>query len=276
MASRFAERAKKRKPRKLPRAARLALTPKPPAAAMLRYSLALRQLAAMFASLVRAKIKPADYARQDALEIRLDTPDGGDALSGIRVAITREARSSRLGKTITDVGKRAVAHNQGEFKRLGIRLRDSEPDLADLIKGWRESNLDRIVSLFSDEIDRLRTILEEGENRRVESLANHIEERLEVTRSKAELLARDQTLTLNAQINQHRQQAAGIEKYIWSTSNDERVRESHEEMDGEVCSWSDPPLVDDEHVHPGDPINCRCVATPILPELEESDGENAE
>lgn len=102
----------------------------------------------------------------------------------------------------------------------------------------------------------------------VEEVRKKIEERLGVVRSRAELIARDQTLKLYGQIQQARQTAAGIEEYTWSTSEDERVRAAHEHLEGTTQRWDDPPVVDPKtgrKAHPGGDFQCRCAAIPILP-----------
>ncbi len=43
-------------------------------------------------------------------------------------------------------------------------------------------------------------------------------------------------------------------------AGDERVRPSHEALDGTRQRWDDPPA----EGHPGEPINCRCIAEPVL------------
>lgn len=83
----------------------------------------------------------------------------------------------------------------------------------------------------------------------------------DVTESRARLIARDQASKLNASFNQVRQTQVGIEKYEWSTSGDERVRETHRENDGKIFFWNNPPA---ETGHPGEDINCRCVAIPVF------------
>ena len=45
-------------------------------------------------------------------------------------------------------------------------------------------------------------------------------------------------------------------KYIWRTVGDNRVREEHAALDGEVREWNDSP-------DPGKEFNCRCWAEPI-------------
>jgi SPP1 gp7 family putative phage head morphogenesis protein len=90
----------------------------------------------------------------------------------------------------------------------------------------------------------------------------------EITENRAKLIARDQTAKMNSSFNQVRQTSVGIEKYQWQTAGDERVRESHAEKDGKVFSWDDPP---EDTGHPGEDIQCRCVAIPFfdLDEMEE-------
>lgn len=105
---------------------------------------------------------------------------------------------------------------------------------------------------------------------RWEDLRDALLERGGVSESRAELIARDQTLKLNGAINQAHQRSVGVEAYIWSTSGDERVRDSHADLDGKTFAWSAPP----EPGHPGEDFQCRCVALPIIADLAEFDQEN--
>ena len=63
----------------------------------------------------------------------------------------------------------------------------------------------------------------------------------DVTESRAKLIARDQTSKMNGAFNEARQTSLGIDRYVWQTSGDERVREEHQANDGQVFSWNDPP-----------------------------------
>lgn len=49
--------------------------------------------------------------------------------------------------------------------------------------------------------------------------------------------------------------------YIWHTVGDDRVRSAHEERDGEIFAWDEPPAGG----HPGEDYNCRCTAEPYVP-----------
>lgn len=95
-----------------------------------------------------------------------------------------------------------------------------------------------------------------------------------ITERRAELIARDQTSKLTGALNQVRQQDNGIEEYIWRTAGDRRVvgdpaglypkgnrvHGDHFHRDGKRFKWSEPP----GDGHPGQAINCRCVAIPVF------------
>lgn len=62
-------------------------------------------------------------------------------------------------------------------------------------------------------------------------------------------------------INQLRQQDLGVERYIWRSRDDAKVRDSHAEYDDQVFRWDEPPAGG----HPGQAHNCRCYAEPVTP-----------
>ena len=63
-------------------------------------------------------------------------------------------------------------------------------------------------------------------------------------------------------INQLRQQDLGIERYIWRSRDDAKVRDRHAANDDRLFRWDTPP----EGGHPGQAYNCRCTAEPIRPD----------
>lgn len=77
-------------------------------------------------------------------------------------------------------------------------------------------------------------------------------------------LSRDQTNKLIGQFNGARQQQIGIAEYVWQTSEDERVRPTHVIKNGQTFRWDSPPP---DTGHPGQDIQCRCVAIPVMPDV---------
>jgi len=273
VASRLLARARGRA-RIPPRAARYARSPKTPAGALIAYRTFLRKLATRYAYTVREILFPAlaAFASDDGSRVRADARKDDEVLRKLWTTVAGLTEAPRLRRSVDGVSDKAQRHSRSELKRLGIKLKDTRPELAPLVERWRDRNLSLIRSLFERQLSKLDRVLERGEGLRVEALQEQIEERLGVTRSKAELLARDQVLKLNGELTHHLQVSAGIEEYIWTTGGDERVRESHASLDGTRQRWETPPVVsnDGRTGHPGDDFQCRCTAFPVLPELEET------
>ena len=78
-------------------------------------------------------------------------------------------------------------------------------------------------------------------------------------------LTRDQTSKAIGQLTQSRHRQIGIEEYIWRTVRDERVRQSHASLEGTRQRYDSPPAVG----NPGDDIQCRCVAQPVIAALDD-------
>jgi SPP1 gp7 family putative phage head morphogenesis protein len=136
------------------------------------------------------------------------------------------------------------------------------------------ANVDLITDIPAQYFDKLKTAVFENfsQGLRYEALADNILHIADVTDSRAKLIARDQTSKMNGAFNEVRQTGLGIEKYEWKTAGDERVRDEHADNDGEIFSWDDPPSTG----HPGEDINCRCVAIPVFELDDTADQENPE
>lgn len=171
---------------------------------------------------------------------------------------------------IAAIGKRVATQNADELGRvIGVPARSLGLGVEAQIEHWRSKNVDLIKSLGDQELDRIEDLLDTAERGawRVEELRKAIQSEFDVTKSKADLLARDQTLKLNAQISKHRQTSVGITQYTWSGSLDERERPEHLGLEGTTQDWNDPPVTNEngDRNHPGEDYQCRCVPIPILP-----------
>jgi SPP1 gp7 family putative phage head morphogenesis protein len=176
---------------------------------------------------------------------------------------------SGLSDEMARIGRQIANKNGRDLERVvGIAIRSADPGVGAMIDGFRSSNVAKIKSLVGQELVDITRLLESFEGIQVDVLRRQIQERFNVTRSKAALLARDQTLTLNSQIARVRQTNVGITHYIWTTSGDERVRQTHRDLDGTTQRWDTPPDVGGGRTaHPGEDFQCRCTAFPVLPEL---------
>ena len=80
----------------------------------------------------------------------------------------------------------------------------------------------------------------------------------------AKLVARTEGAIAASQITMARAQAIGCTHFIWRAVLDNRTRPSHRAMNGKVCEYLDPPIVEGQPLIPGQIYNCRCHAEPII------------
>lgn len=161
---------------------------------------------------------------------------------------------------LSDVDTRLVMSIRLSFNVdiAGVLSRPSS--IRDAMATAVKNNVALIKDIPEQYLEKIQAAVYEAmaEGLRYEDLAKEIERVGEVTESRAKLIARDQIGKLNSDFNRVRQTDLGIEEYEWSTSGDERVRDEHAELNGETFRWdSSPP-----DGHPGEAVNCRCVAIP--------------
>lgn len=149
-------------------------------------------------------------------------------------------------------------------------------DLTDAVNKSIAANVSLIESIPKQYQQRLETIILSGmqEGKGYRFIKDEIKSLGQSTDARAELIARDQIGKLNSQFNRIRQQKLGIDKYRWSTSQDERVRGNpsgkyprskynHYNRNNEIFSWDDPP----PDGHAGEAVRCRCTPEPYLDEI---------
>jgi SPP1 gp7 family putative phage head morphogenesis protein len=172
-----------------------------------------------------------------------------------------------------------IAHNTSRFQKeqlgrqiksaLAVDVFKSEPWLESKAADFTAENVALIRSIPERYFTEIQSAVMRGVRKgdRPSTIAAAFEDRYRVSESRAQLIAKDQVGKFFGELNKQRQTDLGVESYIWGTSEDERVRASHEELDGEEFDWSDPPTVDEEEATPGSPILCRCQALPQLDQL---------
>lgn len=157
---------------------------------------------------------------------------------------------------------------------LGIDPFIADKRLLPLTQAFVDANVGLVKGLTDDVASRMEksalTAIQDGQ------LYNEFSERMQSTfglsESRATLIARDQTGKLYGQLNATRQRELGVKSFVWRTSEDERVRDEHEALDGQTFDFDDPP----EEGLPGEPIQCRCTAEPDFSDiLGEADAQTA-
>lgn len=162
---------------------------------------------------------------------------------------------------------KSIIKSIDEQIEISVDLTEAEKEI--IVKEYK-NNLELYIKNFLDEeTKKLRDEVEQSVNAgyRAEHLKELIKERYRVSESKAEFLAKQETSLLTSKYTQMRYKDAGINKYIWSTSGDNRVRHDHKELDGKIISYDDPPIVDKatgRKAHAGEDFGCRCIQVPVI------------
>ena len=236
--------------------------------------------------MVKDEASPQQLA--DVIQLALDRAEfeydvqADDIVYRWKLAVDKESRAAMqkgLSKSLA-VDVSAIIDEPIVADALAV----GSMDAASLIKSIPGQYLGDIARSVSDNFSG--TPLPEGR-----SLLEQIQHIGDVSQRRAELIARDQSSKLTGMINQARQTSIGIDMYIWRTSKDERVtgkpggkwpkgnkaHGNHYAMENKYCKWNDPTVYstdkgktwkkrrsDMPKSHPGQDINCRCHAEPVI------------
>jgi SPP1 gp7 family putative phage head morphogenesis protein len=144
---------------------------------------------------------------------------------------------------------------------------ESAPTGVELQRFMREQ-VKLIRSLPTEAGERVGKLVLESlsSGRRANEIVQDILRTGEVTKSRANNIARTEVSTASTNLTRVRSESIGSEEYIWRTSRDSDVRLAHRKMEGKVCRWDTPPLLSDgTRTHAGCIYNCRCWPEPIIP-----------
>jgi SPP1 gp7 family putative phage head morphogenesis protein len=202
------------------------------------------------------------YRLDDELNTQLDMLIA-TLIATYRSKVTKEFVKNKIEQMFETVNR----FNKNEFNlvlksALKVDIFQAEPYLNDLKTLWTKQNVSLITSVEDQYFSRVENIVSNAvtQGTLTTSVTQQIQELTGVSKSRAQLIARDQAGKLNGQLTQQRQTGIGIEEYDWSSSHDKKVRPLHVARDGERFSWDKPP----SDGHPGYPISCRCVALPVI------------
>lgn len=134
--------------------------------------------------------------------------------------------------------------------------------IEDLLRAALRESVGKITTirtgLFEEITDTIMAAFARGA--RPETVAKEIGQRWGVAASRIKFVVRNELGNLNAKVNERRQVSVGVTHYFWETSKDEKVRPTHQELQGVRIAWNAPPAVG----HPGADFNCRCRPRPDL------------
>ena len=195
---------------------------------------------------------------------------------------------------LRDIAENAFNFNGGQYDKsvknaIGVNFPSDESWWPNARKQWQDNNYDVIRSDIRKYIADINSVTEQAVTNGwgVSVLSEKLTALdTKITKSRAAFIARDQIGKLNGTVTQKRMQDIGIKMYEWSSSSDERVRDSHALMDGLLCRWDDATVYSEDGgktwiprpagavlMHPGMDYQCRCCALAWFDELiDEADG----
>lgn len=200
------------------------------------------------------------------------------AMDEVKVALSREYSEDEIRRLAQKQGLTIAQYNEKILKNgfqrvLGFDVFFAQPYLKTELNMFSTLNTRLIVGMRDEMLNRVEKNVMQGFSRglRHEEIAKQLEDYIDplngTIRSRARLIARDQVNKLNGQLTELRQNELGVTRYVWRTSLDERVRDSHKSKEGKIFEWSNPPS---DTGNPGEDIQCRCWAEPVLSDLLET------
>ena len=236
----------------------------------------------------------------DSVEFKCDAIPGGtfrrmiESLEGwlsIYMPTVAEMKDGQNNVILMSLGQTADLLKEWEDKQfskqlqngIGVSFQTNASWWPDTRDSWAQTNYSLIVSNARNYVTQINTLCEQGvvNGWGVKQLQEEIKKATDkLTDKKCRLLARDQIGKLQGQVSEAQMEEVGLEMYVWDTSGDERVRPSHKPMDGLLCRWDNANVCSYDNgktwverpatavkMHPGQDIQCRCVALAYIPEL---------
>ena len=243
--------------------------PRRPEQQIREYRAALRDVVGALEREVRDRVFPEiDSIIREAgtRDDGVRTDDWGDRLADLfaasRAAIgpkieEAERRMESLGDKVEE---RATEEQVRAIRAtLGVRPSFYDDDQArGILNAWKQENQAFITRMADESVQEMmdeasRAVRSGRSNKEVR---DGLRKRFGVSDRRAQTIARTEISQLNAQITRERQKELGISTFVWITAGDERVRDEHEDRDGNEYEWDSPP----DGEMPGTPVNCRCSA----------------
>jgi SPP1 gp7 family putative phage head morphogenesis protein len=177
-----------------------------------------------------------------------------------------EAAATRMA---TDVDRRNAAIWQKAAGKISAGLKQQllaavdGVTLADVIRRNAQSIMDLPLGAAGRIGDLAAKAMTSG--MRAETLTKRIAELADASEGRARSIARTEVSKASTSLTRVRAASVQSEGYIWRTSRDGDVRDSHAHMEGKFVRWDDPQRLDGMSGHAGEFPNCRCYPEPVIP-----------
>lgn len=160
---------------------------------------------------------------------------------------------SHIDRTTREGLQKQIERLTGKSLWLGVHA-------SSLLDSFVDEHQKLIKSVRREHLDKIGLAIKRGirEGRLQKDIAKDIRQQTDIGKRRSQLIARNAPLQYSGALTKHNQMSAGIKSYVWQSSRDERVRDLHRKLDGELFSWDGP------GPHPRSEVNCRCDAVPLV------------
>lgn len=177
-------------------------------------------------------------------------------------------------ETLQPWRKAAATYNRGPLIHKLLKRELSGP-VGDTVNSLVYRNSQLITSIAPDLAENIAQYIQKRttEGVRAAQIVEEIRTKApQLTESRAQLIARTEVSKAQTALIEARSMEYDMPAYIWQTSRDSRVRDSHKHMQGVVVFWEDPPdpevLIGKKSTggpyHAGNIFNDRCYPEPII------------
>jgi SPP1 gp7 family putative phage head morphogenesis protein len=178
--------------------------------------------------------------------------------------LEEDVQSSQLGKLLQRSTQRTDDWWANSVKRMTgadnavIREKMGKRQVNKLINKRMNDNIALIKDIGVKTRAQIKSEIKNGIKNKLsnEQIAANIQQRFNVSESRARVIATDQIQKHNSAVSQARMREAGSRLFIWQSQEDKRVRPLHQAYNRQKFSWERPPA----DGYPGEPVLCRCYA----------------
>jgi len=127
---------------------------------------------------------------------------------------------------------------------------------------WIQNFETEKIPIMRDEIAKMANT-----GKSVKTIADYITKQFGIDQKHAKFLARNESAIATSSYLSAKYEAEGFTHFRWHTIMDGRERESHKKLNGELCSFANPPIIDErtgQRGLPGQTYNCRCTFSPVI------------
>ena len=235
--------------------------------------------------LLRAMVRMLNKLSLENIEtlkdvLRYDSTDSerisGKVLEELEVSGVKAEVMSGIKRVMKGVDNTAKDNLRRSFRnclQVDVFINDTVL-LESVTSEWYSQQSQHVNSIVSTYTDKLATIVSNAVQRGslYKDVQKEVKDLYNITDNRAKFIARNEIGNLNAVTTKRRQEEAGIYCYEWRTSEDERVRASHAELNGDLFCWNDSKIGEiygrkiypAPKLHPGMDYRCRCIAIPII------------